>query len=104
MTAKSQNVRLKLTQIIYRVDTILYNSHQEPSSRYPRRRTLDKEYVSFTRTLRRLCEDGYVENDGRFGPTYMLTEKGLEKVKEIKDEIRMLRKELDELEFFVDNR
>jgi hypothetical protein len=103
MAAKLQNKPLKLTQIIYRVDTIVYNASAGLSDRYPRRRTQDKELVSFGRTLRRLCEDGCVQNDGRFGPHYTLTNKGARKVDEIKEEIKKRRKELDQLEFFVKN-
>ena len=98
MAAKSTNTRLKLTQIIFRVDTIIYNAHSEHSDRYPHRRAPDKEYVSFTRTLKRLCEEGYVQKEGRY---YILTNEGVGKVAAIKEEIRKLREELNELELFA---
>jgi len=99
MAARPKGLKFRISDIIRQVTRRLYNSRGVDSAiQYPGRKTPDKKLVSFTRTLKRLREEGYVESDW---PYWFITDKGYEKGLEIKRQIKKLREEVEEFELLT---
>lgn len=99
MAARPKGLKFRITDIIRQINRRLYNSQRVDSAiQYPRRKTPNKKLVSFTRTLKRLREEGYVKSDW---PYWFITDKGYEKGLEIKRQIEEIREEVEEFELFT---
>jgi hypothetical protein len=94
--------RYKITDVIRQVESRIYRSQCADSINHcPRKKTPNKKLVSFTRTLKRLEEEKFVENEP--WPYWFITNKGVEKARLIKREIEALRDEAREFEFFIND-
>jgi len=99
MAARPKGLKFRITDIIRQVNRRLYNSRgADSATQYPERKTPNKKLVSFTRTLKRLREEGYAESKW---PYWFITDKGYEKGLKIKGQIKELREEVEEFELFT---